>query len=681
MNRSSYNWTIHSNCGDVNNLCSISHQCNFTRTVLECIDDDGFINYIQFTYCNMQSEPFSTILLVFLLIMLFFAIGTNADDFLCPLLISISKSLKLSDNIAGVTFLAFGNGAPDIFSSIIGITNASPNLVIGQLYGAGIFVTTVVVGSILLQKPFEIMKRPLLRDILFYLTTTTLVWSTFLARKILLTHSIIFIITYSIYVIVVIVSGYIYKRRQRSLKAAAHTNHAIEYNGAKMPRENLHRQTKYVVNKNDNDETTNTESTSNSTMAKKNFVDAFEGVVLRRIKHRQYCQDPTQQRRLTLYHLFSDPTMNERMQQTQKHEIIHSITVNDNNNNNIGGEVINKPNQFYNNNRRITISDTGFAMRHPSIPLANNGEGKNLAKFLQKILICNKHIDDDDEKEQKQDVIQASMMTKIMAASRIDYQVFRESNLLAKINMIIKAPIYLIYTITIPVVDNELPKQGWIRQLNLAHLIISPQICLFIIQIKFMEPYQLHLIVLAISSIIFILVMCTSQTDKPPRYHILFAYFGFIVSISWIYTIATEVVNILDAIRVIFNLSKFMIGLTIGAWGNSIGDFLSNLSMAKNGFPRMAISACFGGPVLNMLLGIGIPYTILFIRQQTYQIDIEYNNMITVLYVTITISLMTTTIILLAFTKFQSSRLHGLILYGIYGCFLVTAIITEMKLI
>lgn len=79
-------------------------------------------------------------------------------------------------------------------------------------------------------------------------------------------------------------------------------------------------------------------------------------------------------------------------------------------------------------------------------------------------------------------------------------------------------------------------------------------------------------------------------------------------------------------------------------------DFLSNLSMAKNGFPRMAISACFGGPVLSesindlkwyrlifialisidMLLGIGIPYTILFIKQQTYQIDVRFwlNNSI-----------------------------------------------------
>lgn len=55
--------------------------------------------------------------------------------------------------------------------------------------------------------------------------------------------------------------------------------------------------------------------------------------------------------------------------------------------------------------------------------------------------------------------------------------------------------------------------------------------------------------------------------------------------------------------------------------------------------------------------------------------------MITVLYVTITLSLVTTMTILLIFTKFQSSRLHGFILYGIYGCFIIMAIITEMKLI
>ena len=37
----------------------------------------------------------------------------------------------------GVTLLAFGNGAPDIISSIAGVGQARPNLVVGELLGAG----------------------------------------------------------------------------------------------------------------------------------------------------------------------------------------------------------------------------------------------------------------------------------------------------------------------------------------------------------------------------------------------------------------------------------------------------------------------------------------------------------------------------------------------------------------
>ncbi|KPM05980.1 sodium/potassium/calcium exchanger 6-like protein, partial [Sarcoptes scabiei] len=254
-------------CGDINFINDRDQQCNFSRTVIECLDDDGFINYIQLTYCTIQSEYYSLALLAFILLILFFSIGTNADDFLCPVLIAISKSLKLSDNIAGVTFLAFGNGAPDIFSSIIGITDANPNLVIGQLYGAGIFVTTVVVGSIMLTREFEIMKRPLMRDIIFYLITTTLVWTTFLERKILIYHSILFIIIYIVYVFVVIVSGYIYKRNLQNQSSMISVNRM-------MPRENLNLQKKYKINGPQN---------SNASLKSLSFVKKFdcdEGVVL-----------------------------------------------------------------------------------------------------------------------------------------------------------------------------------------------------------------------------------------------------------------------------------------------------------------------------------------------------------------------------------------------------------------
>ncbi len=39
--------------------------------------------------------------------------------------------------------------------------------------------------------------------------------------------------------------------------------------------------------------------------------------------------------------------------------------------------------------------------------------------------------------------------------------------------------------------------------------------------------------------------------------------------------------------------------MTILAWGNSIGDLVADLSVVKQGYPRMAISAAIGGPLFS----------------------------------------------------------------------------------
>lgn len=51
----------------------------------------------------------------------------------------------------------------------------------------------------------------------------------------------------------------------------------------------------------------------------------------------------------------------------------------------------------------------------------------------------------------------------------------------------------------------------------------------------------------------------------------LFAILGFIVSAIWINTVASEVVNVLHLLGVVFRLSSTVLGLTLLAWGNSIG--------------------------------------------------------------------------------------------------------------
>lgn len=100
----------------------------------------------------------------------------------------MTSDIELSDQ--GVTFLAFGNGAPDIFSSMAGIRQARPELVLGELFGAGIFVITIVAGAIFLVSDFKSMERPILRDILFYMLATFLTWCIFYSGRIRLWEAI-----------------------------------------------------------------------------------------------------------------------------------------------------------------------------------------------------------------------------------------------------------------------------------------------------------------------------------------------------------------------------------------------------------------------------------------------------------------------------------------------------------
>jgi len=108
------------------------------------------------------------------------------------------------------------------------------------------------------------------------------------------------------------------------------------------------------------------------------------------------------------------------------------------------------------------------------------------------------------------------------------------------------------------------------------------------------------------SLVTFGILVLTTTPDKPPKYRFLFCFLGFVVSIAWISTIANEVVGVLKAFGVILGISDAILGLTIFAVGNSLGDLVADITVARLGYPVMALSACFGGPMLNILLGIGI---------------------------------------------------------------------------
>ncbi|KAF6813926.1 sodium calcium exchanger protein [Colletotrichum sojae] len=154
----------------------------------------------------------------------------------------------------------------------------------------------------------------------------------------------------------------------------------------------------------------------------------------------------------------------------------------------------------------------------------------------------------------------------------------------------------------------------WNRWLVAIQLFTGPLFAVIILWANMMEdfkhPYKVLvrfiLYTLLGSTILLGLLLMTTNPYKRPKFHFLLCFMGFTIAIAWISTIAGEVVGVLKAFGVIFGISEALLGLTIFAAGNSVGDLIADITVARLGYPVMALSACFGGPMLNILLGIGI---------------------------------------------------------------------------
>lgn len=150
-----------------------------------------------------------------------------------------------------------------------------------------------------------------------------------------------------------------------------------------------------------------------------------------------------------------------------------------------------------------------------------------------------------------------------------------------------------------PITEDEPP--AWNRWLVAVQIFIGPLFTVFIIWAKYMDQPVKVLVRMALycllgSLVLLAVLRLSTSPDKKPRYHFLFCFLGFIISIAWISTIAEEVVGVLKAVGVILGMSEAILGLTIFAVGNSVGDLVADITVARLGYPVMALYVSFSPP-------------------------------------------------------------------------------------
>jgi sodium/potassium/calcium exchanger 6 len=240
---------------------------------------------------------------------------------------------------------------------------------------------------------------------------------------------------------------------------------------------------------------------------------------------------------------------------------------------------------------------------------------------------------------------------------------------------ILTAPFAVALWLTIPHVDPD----SWSRPLastSLAAGILAAPI-LFGEWIDFSIATKIALIVGAAAA--GIANQYISPRKRPPRHRALLVTVAFALSVAWIYAVANELVAMLSAVGAVLHISNAILGLTILAWGNSVGDFVANCTVSRQGYPEMAMAAAYAGPFFNLAFGFGLALSISNVADYPKPYPLHMNGKTKVVVVGLLATLVASLLIFRCVTSFRLTRWHSFAL--IVGTVVTTGVCVLLEVL
>ncbi|XP_062183335.1 cation/calcium exchanger 5-like [Phragmites australis] len=250
---------------------------------------------------------------------------------------------------------------------------------------------------------------------------------------------------------------------------------------------------------------------------------------------------------------------------------------------------------------------------------------------------------------------------------------------LSKVTKVWEWPIAFVLKLTIP---STLPSE-WNKVYICANICLCPLLLLYsfssFIPLNTRIVFLLPQIRFPLWSVVLFASFCLAlshflfEKEAPETENIASTLISFTMSVFWISTMAGELLNCLAAIGLVMNFPPAILGMTVLAWGNSVGDLVADMALTKAGQPTIAIAGCFAGPMFNMLVGLGTALVVQTARVYPKAYVLEFHVGIVVAFVFLLLSLMGT-LLVVTWARFRVPRFWGYCLMGLYILFTIVSI-------
>eukprot|EP00898_Chlorokybus_atmophyticus_P005115 jgi/Chlat1/5604/Chrsp369S05371 len=407
----------------------------------------------------------------------FFLLGDTAESYFC------------------VTLLAFGNGSPDVFSSVASIVGGDSHIAMAAIVSAGSFVTAFVVGAVALTAPsFTLPKAPFLRDLGFYLVGAAGVFAATYDRKVYVWEATLCLLFYALYVFFVAA----FERR---------TNNNNNCN--RNARANQHQHDIWVIVPQSPMKKLHLSSPPPSFTAKGGVHITPNGLQQPLLAHTtsvgEDVTDASERARTSLWHGVS----------TWWREFVHLSVA----------EKV-----------RHIVYLLPDVVRRGSIPATDEAQWNRTYAALN-MGVC--------------PAVALWMLAPAHVWEEWQWEVWGGTT--------------------------QVPAWGAVAAVVMSLVVVW--------------HYRTH--------------------AQPPRHvgRVALAL-AFCSSVVWISIIARVLLEALASVGAILGVTPGILGITVLAWGNSTGDLVADVALARAGQPAMAIAGCYAGPMFNMLVGLGLALTI-----------------------------------------------------------------------